>query len=252
MFVVAGIPVSGGLSRLARWHLGGAAVALAVAGPSWAAPGQQPGAAPASRALFDQVWKGAAEAQTRHATACGTLTETRRSPLLARPLVLQGTFCVGGPDKFRLEYAEPNPFLVIYNNGALNVSTDGGKRTDAFDVGDAVTRAQGYFSGPRALQNLERDFAINVTETADGYALELSPVAGRFARRLTRVVVGLGKGGFLPRRIVISGKSGVTSTFDIRIDTLDLRVDPSLFRAYRVRPPREPAARPAGNDEARH
>lgn len=198
------------------------------------------------------MWKGAAEAQSRHATACGTLTETRRSPLLARPLVFQGTFCVGGPDKFRLEYAEPNPFLVIYSDGAINVSTDGGKQTEAFDVGDAVTRAQGYFSGPRALQNLERDFAIEATETADGYALELSPVAGRFARRLARVVVSLGKADFLPRRIVISGKSGVTSTFDVRVDALDGRVDPSLFRAYRVRPPREQTPRPGGNDEARH
>jgi outer membrane lipoprotein-sorting protein len=198
------------------------------------------------------VWKGAAEAQTRHATACGTLTETRRSPLLARPLVLQGMFCVGGPDKFRLEYAEPNPLLVIYNDGAVNVSMDGGKQTEAFDVGDAVTRAQGYFSGPRALQNLERDFAIETTETANGYALELSPVAGRFARRLTSVVVGLGKADFLPRRIVISGKSGVTSTFDIRVDRLDGRVDPSLFRAYRVRPPRGQTPRPGGTNEARH
>jgi len=252
MSVVAGIPVSRGLGRIARWRFGGAAVALAVTGSAWASPGQQPGAAPASRALFSQVWKGAAEAQTRHATACGTVIETRRSPLLARPLVFQGTFCVGGPDKFRLEYAEPNPFLVIYNDGAINVSTDGGKQTEAFDVGDAVTRAQGYFSGPRALQNLQRDFAIEATETADGYALELSPVAGRFARRLARVVVSLGKADFLPRRIVISGKSGVTSTFDVRIDALDGRVDPSLFRAYRVRPPREQTLGSGGNDEARH
>jgi outer membrane lipoprotein-sorting protein len=252
MLVVAGIPVSRVLVRLARWHVGGAAVVIAAAAPAWASPGQQAGAAPASRELFTQVWKGAAAAQTRHTTACGTLTETRRSPLLARPLVLHGTFCVGGPDQFRLEYAAPNPFLVIYNDGALNVSTDGGKQTDAFDVGDAVKRAQGYFSGPRALQNLEHDFAIDVTETADEYALELSPVAGRFARRLTRVVVGLGKADFLPRRIVIGGKSGVTSTFDVRIDTLDGRVDPSLFRAYRVRPPRDRAVSSPGHDEARH
>jgi hypothetical protein len=228
------------------------AVTLAVAVSVRATPGQQAGAAPASRALFARVWQGAADAQTRHTTACGRLTETRRSPLLARPLVLQGTFCVGGPDTFRLEYAEPNPVLVIYNDGALNVSTDGGKQTDAFDVGDAVRRAQGYFSGPRALQNLERDFAIDVAEAAGEYALTFSPLAGRFARRLTRVVVGLGKADFLPRRIVIDGKSGVVSTYDIRIDALDRRVDPSLFRAYRVRPARDQAAGPAGHDEARH
>jgi outer membrane lipoprotein-sorting protein len=251
MFVVAGIPVSRGLSRRAPWRLGGAVVALAFAGSMRAAPGAQLASVPASPALFDRVWKGASQAQTRHTSGCGTLTETRTSPLLTRPLVMRGTFCVGGPDRFRLEYAEPNPILVIYNDGALNVSTDGGKRTDAFDVGEAVKRAQGYFSGPRALQNLEHDFAIDVTETNDSYALELSPVAGRFARRLTRVIVGLGKNDFLPRRIVISGKSGVTSTFDVRVETLDGVVDPSRFRAYRVRPGRRGDMDPDRNDGPR-
>jgi len=227
------------------------ALALALGGPTKAAPGAQLASGPAYPTLFDRLWKGAALAQTRHTSGCGTLTETRTSPLLARPLVMRGTFCVGGTDKFRLEYAEPNPILVIYNDGALNVSTDGGIRTDAFDVGEAVKRAQGYFSGPRALQNLEHDFAIGVTETDDSYALELSPVAGRFARRLNRVTIGLGKNDFLPRRIVISGKSGVTSTFDVRVETLDGVVDVSLFRAYRLRPGRGGENNPDRNDEPR-
>ena len=251
MFVVAGIQVPGVLTFRARVRLGSAVVALALAGAASASTGPQPGAALASRPLFDRVWIGAAEAQARHATACGTLTETRTSALLARPMVLHGTFCVGGGDKFRLEYAEPSPFLVIYNDGALNVSTDGGKHTEAFDVGDSVKRAQGYFSGPRARQNLEHDFTIDATESVDRYALELKPVAGRFASRLTRVVVSLGKRDFLPRQILISGRSGVTSTFDVRIEAIDGAVDPSLFRAYRVRPERGPAKKAAQDDEPR-
>jgi len=156
-------------------------VALAVTGSAWASRASSLGPPCVASAVQPGV-EGRGRGPDAHATACGTLSETRRSPLLARPLVFQGTFLRGRPRQVPARVRRTQSFLVIYNDGAINVSTDGGKQTEAFDVGDAVTRAQGYFSGPRALQNLQRDFAIEATETADGYALELSPVAGRFAR----------------------------------------------------------------------
>ena len=112
----------------------------------------------------------------------------------------------------------------------LNVSTDGGRRTEALDVGSAVRRAQRYFAGPRAAENLERDFSITVAETGDRYALLLLPVSGRIARRVKRVAVELGKDDFLPRRIEIDGKSGVDSTFEIQIEKLDAPLDEEPVR----------------------
>ncbi len=192
----------------------------------------------ASREVLDRLWRGVDQAQTQHANGCGTLTETRTSPLLVRPLVMRGTFCAAGNDRFFLEYAAPNPIRVVYNDGALNVSTDGGKHTDAFDVGASVKRAQTYFSGPRARQNLERDFSIRVTESPGRYTLLLVPVSGRIARRVKRVLVELGTDDFLPRRIEIDGKSGVNSAFDIRIERLDVALDASVFHVYRPQPTR--------------
>jgi hypothetical protein len=173
------------------------------------------------------------QAQERHSSGCGTLTETRVSPLLVRPFVLHGTFCAAGVDRFRVEYAGPQPVRVIYNRGALNVSTDGGKRTEAFEIGRAVQRAQRYFAGPHAPENLERDFSITVAETSDRYTLLLLPVSGRIAQRVKRVAVELGKLDFLPRRIEIDGKSGVNSTFEIQIERLDAPLDEDRFRVYR-------------------
>jgi hypothetical protein len=188
---------------------------------------------PASRELLDSVWRGVRQAQERHQSGCGTLTETRVSPLLVRPLVLKGTFCAAGLDRFRIEYAGPEPARVVYNDGVLNVSTDGGRRTEAFDVRGAVGRAQGYFAGPRAPQNLERDFSIAVAEKGDRYTLQLLPVSGRIARRVKRVAVELGKADFLPRRIEVEGKSGVNSSFDIRVEKLDAPLDAGQFEVYR-------------------
>jgi hypothetical protein len=173
------------------------------------------------------------QAQERHASGCGTLTEKRVSPLLARPLVLHGSFCAAGVDLFRVEYAGPAPARVIYNRGALNVSTDGGKRTEVFDVGRSVQRAQRYFAGPHATENLERDFSITVSETGDRYALLLLPVSGRIAQRVKRVAVELGKLDFLPRRIEIDGKSGVNSIFEIQVERLDTPPEKGLFDVYR-------------------
>jgi hypothetical protein len=194
---------------------------------------EPPTRTPASRALLDSVWRGVQQAQQRHVSGCGTLTETRVSPLLVRPLVMSGTFCAAGLDRFRVEYAGPDGARVTYNRGVLNVSADGGRRTEVIDVGGAVRRAQGYFAGPNAAENLERDFSIAVAEAGDRYTLELLPVSGRIARRVKRVAVELGRVDFLPRRLEIEGRSGVSSTFEIRIEKLDAPLDEGLFKVYR-------------------
>lgn len=208
------------------------AVALSLASAATGAS-EPPARTPASRALLDSVWRGVQQAQQRHVSGCGTLTETRVSPLLVRPLVMSGTFCAAGLDRFRVVYAGPDGARVTYNRGVLNVSADGGRRTEVLDVGGAVRRAQGYFAGPRAAENLERDFSIAVVEAGDRYALELVPVSGRIARRVKRVAVELGQADFLPRRIEIEGRSGVSSTFEIQVEKLDAPLDDSLFKVYR-------------------
>lgn len=234
MPLVAGLPVSRGLrrgpgsSRL-RSALS-AALSLALVGLG-SSGSSSPAAA--SRELLDRVWQGVKQAEQAQKTGCGTLTETRVSPLLARPLVLHGSFCAAGIDRFQVEYQGPGAARVAYNRGTLNVSTDGGKRTEALDVSGAVKRAQRYFAGPGAALNLERDFSISVAEKHDRYALLLLPVSGQIARRVKRVAVELGKLDFLPRRIEIDGKSGVNSVFEIEIERLNETLDESLFRVYR-------------------
>ncbi len=205
------------------------AVAVASFGGSF---GGGPSAS-SSRALLDRIWQGVRQAEQRHQSGCGMLTETRTSPMLVRPLVLRGTFCAAGRDRFRVEYEGSQVTRVVYDRGVLNVSTDGGRRVEVMDVSRAVQRAQRYFSGPKASLNLERDFSITASETGDGYSLVLLPVAGRIAGRVRRVAVELRKPDLLPRRIEIEGKSGVQSVFEIRVETLDTPLDERQFEVYR-------------------
>jgi len=115
--------VSRGLGWFARWRFGRRGRGARRHRFRVASPGQQPGAAPASRALFSQVWEGAAEAQV--APRDGLRHVDRDASLAAAgPAArLPGDVLRGRPDKFPArDTAEPNPFLVIYNDGAINVS----------------------------------------------------------------------------------------------------------------------------------
>jgi hypothetical protein len=231
MPVVRCIPVPESLTRGRRLHLLHAPLSallpLALVGLG---PPASSRSAPSSRELLDRIWRGV---QERHESGCWKLTETRVSPLLVRPLVMHGNFCAAGLDRFRVDYEGPKAARVVYNRGVLNVSTDGGKHTEVFNVSHAVQRAQRYFSGPRSSVNLEHDFSITATETSDRYVLLLLPVSGRIAGRVKRVAIELGKVDFLPRRIEIDGKSGVDSIFETRIEKLDSPLDESLFEVYR-------------------
>ena len=199
--------------------------------------------------LLDGIWEDVERVQTQLSNGCGALTETRTSPLLARPMVLTGRFCMAGTDRFRLDYAPPNPVRIIYNDGALNVSLDGGLHTEAFEVGQAVERTQGYFSGPRARQNLEHDFEIMLAEVGDHIELSLRPVAGRVAKRVTRVVVEFTR-DFLPRRLEIAGRNGVNSRFEIRMTEPGATIDEAMFKVYRPGPARNPP--PSTDDHDGH
>ena len=57
--------------------------------------------------LLNRVWDGIQQAQKNYKSMCGTITETRNSSLMVKPLVLRGKFCAEGTTKFALDYFEP-------------------------------------------------------------------------------------------------------------------------------------------------
>jgi outer membrane lipoprotein-sorting protein len=189
------------------------------------------------RALLDRIWQHVGEAQRRPTSACGTIVETRTSPVLTRPLMARGTFCVAGTDRFRLEYVTPTPVRMLFNRGIVNVSADGGAHTEAMDVEASVLRTQEYFSGPGSAANLERDFGIEVSETPSRFVMRLTPVAGRIAKRAVRIDVELAKTDAFPRQITIEGKNRVTSVFEITVERVGVSLPAATFEVYDPRPP---------------
>ncbi len=185
--------------------------------------------------LLMRIWNGVQAAQKTYTSACGTVTETRTSALLARPLIFNGKFCAEGMTRFSLEYAGPDTVRLRFNRDYLNVTTgpSGATTTEVLEVGEHVRRTQAYFSEANSIQNLKRNFTITVQETGAVYEMKLVPRSARFSSRINYIVVKLLKESFLLSSLEVNGKSGVDSVFEIKIKELNPKLSDEIFSVYK-------------------
>jgi outer membrane lipoprotein-sorting protein len=183
--------------------------------------------------LLTHIWDGVQQAQKTFTSGCGTIVETRTSSLMVRPMVLHGKFCAEGTTRFALEYFEPHPLRILFNENYLNVTI--GSRTEVIDVGSNVRRAQSYFSRENSIANLKKNFIITVQEDGGSYDMKLVPRSEAFRRRLNYLVVKLDKRDFLLRSLEVDGKSGVNSVFAIDVNSVNPKIPAETFEVYKPR-----------------
>lgn len=178
--------------------------------------------------LLMRVWGGVQQAQAKFTTGCGTVTETRSSKLMVKPMVLHGRFCAQGTDKFFLEYFAPNTMRIRFNGNYLNV-TAGDGRTEAIEIGNAVRRAQSSFSRENSIAGLKKNFTISVQESSRDFELKFVPRTEAFRRRLNYLTVKLNKRDFLPLSLEVDGKSGVNSVFVMSFTLVNTKLPAETF-----------------------
>lgn len=181
--------------------------------------------------LMNRIWDGVQQAQKKYTSGCGTITETRTSRLMAKPMVLRGNFCAEGTTRFALEYVEPASVRIRFNENYLNVTT--GSKTEVMEVGSNVRRAQSYFSQENSIENLRKNFTITVQEDSRDFEMKLVPRTDNFRRRLNYLVVRLNKQDFLLRSLEVDGKSGVNSVFVIDVTSLNPKISAETFEVYK-------------------
>jgi hypothetical protein len=181
--------------------------------------------------LLTRIWDGVQQAQKKYTSGCGIITETRTSSLMVKPMVLRGKFCAEGTKRFMLEYSEPAPLRILFNENYLNVTTGG--KTEVMDVGGNVRRTQSYFSRENSIGNLKKNFQLTVREDSRGYEMKFVPRSDAFRRRLNYVVVKLNKRDFLLRSLEVDGKSGVNSLFAIDVSSVNAKIPPNTFDVYK-------------------
>ena len=181
--------------------------------------------------LLSRIWEGVQQAQKKYTSSCGTITETRTSSLMVKPLVLRGKFCAEGTTQFALDYFEPSSMRIRFNENYLNV-TSGGK-TEVMEIGKDVRRAQSYFGRDSSLGNLKKNFTITAREDSREYQMKLVPRTDTFRRRLNYLIVKLDKRDFFPRALEVSGKSGVDSLFVIDVSSMNPKIPADTFEVYK-------------------
>ena len=181
--------------------------------------------------LLSRIWEGVQQAQKKYTSSCGTITETRTSSLLVKPLVLRAKFCSEGTTRFSLDYFEPSSMRIRFNENYLNV-TSGGK-TEVMEIGKSVRRAQSYFGRDNSLGNLKTNFTITVQEDSQDYQMKLVPRTDTFRRRLNYLVVKLDKKDFMLRSLEVDGKSGVNSVFVIDTSSVNPKIPADTFEVYK-------------------
>ena len=181
--------------------------------------------------LLDRIWDGVQHAQKKYTSSCGTLTETRTSSLMVKPMVLRGKFCAEGTTRFALEYSEPSKVRIRYNENTLNVTS--GDKTEVMEIGSSVRRAQSYFSREDSIRNLKKNFTITVREESGDFEMKLVPRTDNFRRRLNYMVIKLDKRNFLLKSLEVDGKSGVNSVFAIDVSSLNPKIPAETFEVYK-------------------
>ena len=181
--------------------------------------------------LLNRIWDGVQQAQKKYTSFCGTITETRTSSLMVKPLVLRGKFCAEGTTRFALEYSEPAKVRIRYNENYLNVTS--GDKTEVLEVGSSVRRTQSYFSRENSIGNLKKNFTITVQEDSRDFEMKLVPRTDAFRRRLNYLVVKLNKRDFLLQSLEVDGKSGVNSVFVIDVNSLNPKIPAETFEVYK-------------------
>ena len=181
--------------------------------------------------LLNRVWDGIQQAQKKYMSMCGTITETRTSSLMTKPLVLHGKFCAEGTNRFALDYLDPSSMHVRFNDNYVNVTSGG--NTEVKEIGKSVRRAQSYFGRENSLGNLKKTFAISVREDSRDYQMKLVPRTNVFRDSLNYLVVKLDKRDFLLRSLEVDGKSGVNSVFAIDINSMNPKIPEEMFEVYK-------------------
>ena len=181
--------------------------------------------------LVNRIWEGVQQAQKKYTSSCGSITETRTSSLLVKPLVLRGKFCSEGTTRFSLDYFEPTSMRIRFNENYLNVTADG--KTEVTEIGKSVRRAQSYFGRDTSLGNLKKNFTITAQEDSRDYQMKLVPRTDTFRRRLNYMVVKLDKQNFTLHSLEVDGKSGVNSVYTIDVSSLNPKLPPDTFEVYK-------------------
>jgi outer membrane lipoprotein-sorting protein len=183
--------------------------------------------------LLARVWAGVQQSHAKFTSICGTVTETRTSKLIAKPMVLHGKFCAEGSDRFMLEYPEPSLMRIRLNGDYLNITAN--DKTEVMNISGEERRAESDYADENSIENLKKKFTVTAEESGRSFELRLVPRSQGIRHRMNYLVIKLDKQNFLPRSVEVDGKSGVNSVFLFDITSENTKLPEDTFEVVKTK-----------------
>lgn len=169
--------------------------ALALAALVLAAlPFASAGAAPAGD-LFDEIFARSKPIDATLKTIHASFTETTISPLLAKPLVAEGTLAATRPSDVELIYTTPARKIITIKGSTLIVEFPGRQLRQEQDISQAQERIQKYFvtKTPDALRKMFDVKAVDDAGRPGSYRIDLTPKRKQIEQGLTKLELWIKK-----------------------------------------------------------
>ena len=152
------------------------------------------GAAPAPD-LFDEIFARGKPIDATMKTIHASFTETTTSPLLAKPLVAEGTLAATRPSDVELIYTTPVRKVITIKGGTLIVDWPGRQLHQEQDISQAQARIQKYFvtKTPEALRKMFDVTAVEDAARPGTYRIDLVPKRKQIEQGLTKLELWIKK-----------------------------------------------------------
>ena len=177
------------------------------------------------------TWEGLRREAGEIRTVRADFIQKKHLPILAEPLVSEGSFAYSAPDALRWAYRTPVDSVLLMDDGDVTRYTrtdeglirEAGGGLSAMDavVGEITAWLDGRFVDNPAFE----------AELAPGRRIILTPVDPAFGAFIQRIVLHLSdRPGLLKSVVIVEGPEAYTEIL-FKDAAINVEIDPSVFRS---------------------
>jgi outer membrane lipoprotein-sorting protein len=176
--------------------------------------------------LFDEIYARGKPLDATLKTLTARFTETSQSPLLAKPLVANGTIAVVRPFRIAMHYTAPDARTVIIDAGKLRVVWPARAVDRTTPLGALERRIQQYFvdTSPKQLRSHFDIAAELASDRPRAWLVTMSPKRKQIREGLSRLELWIDRDSVMLTRMRMVFPSGDVKLLEFE----DVRINPTI------------------------
>lgn len=175
------------------------------------------GASPA-RDLFDEIFARSQPIDATLKTIHASFTETTTTPLLAKPLIAEGTLAATRPSDVELIYTKPERKTITIKGARLIIDWPSRQIHQEQDIAQAQGRIQKYFvtKTPDELRKVFDVAAVEDRARPGTYRIDLTPKRKQIEQGLTKLELWIKKDTLMLDAMTMHFPGGGTKAMEFR------------------------------------